>query len=193
MLRHFKIVMIKTLNQMKRNSLIAIICMVLFTSGNLIAQNFKYIGASKCKKCHNKPETGQQYNIWSESLHANAMKSLSSEPALTYAKAHNIADPTKDPGCLKCHSTVGNIVKGIREGIKITEGVSCESCHGPGSNYKASSIMKDRTTSIRNGLILPTRQVCEQCHNNYNPFFKPFDFDRSIKKIAHSNPSVNQN
>lgn len=167
--------------------------MVLFASNNLLAQNFKYVGASKCKKCHNKIETGQQYKNWSESLHAKAMKSLSSEPALVYARAHNIADPTKDPGCLKCHSTAGNVAKSIEAGITIAEGVSCESCHGPGSAYKAKSLMKDRAISVKNGLILPTRQVCEQCHNNYNPFFKPFDFDRSMKKIAHPNPAAHQN
>jgi hypothetical protein len=178
---------------MKSRSIIFIICTIIVTVSTLQSQSFKYIGASKCKQCHNKPETGQQYKIWSESLHAKALKSLSSEPALVYAKAHNIADPTKDPGCLKCHSTAGNVAKGIQSGIKITEGVSCESCHGPGSAYKAKSIMKDRATSIKNGMVLPTRQVCEQCHNNYNPFFKPFDFDRSIKKIAHPNPAMHQN
>ncbi len=57
-------------------------------------------------------------------------------------------------------------------GITIAEGVSCESCHGPGSAYKTNTIMKDQALSIKNGLILPTKEVCEKCHNKENPFLQ---------------------
>ncbi len=168
--------------------------MVLFTVSNLCAQSFKYIGAVKCKECHNKPETGQQYNIWAQSIHANAIKTLSGEKALAYAKMNNIADPAKEPWCLKCHSTKSNLPGSFQAGITIEEGVSCESCHGPGSAYQKDRIMKDQALSLEKGMILPTSQVCERlCHNNYNPFFKPFDYDECVKKIAHANPTVQKN
>ena len=177
---------------MKSRNLIVIICLVFFTGGTLLAQNFQYVGAAECKVCHNKPATGQQYKIWSEGLHASAMKTLSSEKAIAYAKEHNITDPTNDLGCLKCHSTAGNVAESIQAGITIAQGVSCESCHGPGSDYITNEIMKDQALSIKNGLILPTRYVCEQCHNYYSPFYKPFNFDERIKKIAHPNPAAHQ-
>jgi hypothetical protein len=175
---------------MKRKNLVLIVCLVFITGSALVAQDFQYVGAAKCKICHNKPASGQQYKIWSESLHASAMKSLSNEKALAYAKEHNIADPTKEPSCLKCHSTAGSVKESLQAGITITEGVSCESCHGPGSAYKTNTIMKDRALALKNGLIIPDQKVCEKCHNKENPFFKPFNFEESKKKIAHPDPLV---
>ncbi|MFC2097618.1 cytochrome c family protein, partial [Bacteroidota bacterium] len=173
---------------MLRKNLILTICFVLFGGGALIAQDFDYIGATKCKMCHNKEPKGQQYNVWQKGPHANAMKSLSNEKSLAYAKENGIADPTKDPGCIKCHSTVGGTNKDLHAGIKITEGVSCESCHGPGGSYKTPSIMKDQAKSLEKGLILPTEKVCITCHNDKNPFHKPFVYKDAVAKIAHPNP-----
>jgi hypothetical protein len=175
---------------MKSKNLILILCLVFITSGGLLSQEFQYVGSAKCKICHNKPATGQQFKVWSESLHANAMKSLSNEKSLAYAKEHNIADPTKDPSCLKCHSTAGSVKESLQAGITIAEGVSCESCHGPGSAYKTNTIMKDEALALKNGMIKPDQKVCEKCHNKDNPFFKPFNFAEASKKIAHPNPMV---
>lgn len=175
---------------MKSKNLFVIICVVIFSGNTLFAQDFQYVGAAKCKICHNKPATGQQYKIWSESLHANAMKSLSNEKSLAYAKEHNIADPTKEVSCIKCHSTMGQVKETLQAGITVAEGVSCESCHGPGSAYKTNTIMKDQALSLKNGLILPTKEVCEKCHNKNNPFYKPFNFDEAVKKIAHPDPTI---
>ncbi len=163
--------------------------LVLFLGGTAAAQSFKYIGAEKCKMCHNKPSTGDQYGKWASSLHAKALKSLSSQASLDYAKKNGIADPAKDPKCLKCHSTYDAVGAAARGGITATEGVSCESCHGPGSAYKAPSIMKDLALAKKNGLIIPDKQVCLGCHNKENPFFKEFNFDVAKAKIAHPNPS----
>ena len=166
-----------------------IIGLVLFMGGALSAQTYKYIGATKCKMCHNKPDKGEQYNKWKAAAHSNAMKSLSSEKSMAYAKENGIADPTKDAGCLSCHATTGTIDASLNSGVKVEEGVSCESCHGPGSVYKNMAIMKNQEKSLANGLILPTKEVCVGCHNEKNPFHKPFDFDAAVAKIAHPNPA----
>lgn len=138
--------------------------------------DFEYIGAAKCKMCHNKPPQGEQYNKWAAGPHANAMKSLNETEA-------------KDPKCLKCHSTVGHTDKALHAGIKVEEGVSCETCHGPGSAYKTLSIMKDRAKSIENGLIIPDEKLCRSCHNEESPTFKGFDYKEASAKIAHPDPS----
>lgn len=153
------------------------------------AQTFEYIGAAKCKMCHNKPQTGKQFDIWASSLHANALKSLSSEKSMEYAKKNNIADPTKEKSCLKCHATYYNVKEDLIQTLTANEGVSCESCHGPGSVYKSNAIMKDQAKSLASGLILPTKEVCEKCHNKENPFYVPFNFEAAVKKIAHPNPA----
>ena len=39
------------------------------------------------------------------------------------------------------------------------------------------------------GLIVPDKQLCLQCHNKENPFFKEFNFETASAKIAHPNPA----
>ena len=92
----------------------------------------KYIGSLKCKMCHNK-STSPKYNTWKSGPHANAYNLLSE------------TEKTNET-CLACHTTPT---------LKPTEGVSCESCHGPGSIYKSMTIMKDHEKSVANGLTIP--------------------------------------
>jgi len=169
--------------------LVALMCVALFGMNVSFAQQYEYIGAAKCKMCHNKPQTGKQYDIWASSLHANALKSLSSQQSLDYAKKNNIADPTKEKTCLKCHATYYSVKEDLIQTLTAQEGVSCESCHGPGSVYKSNAIMKDQAKALASGLILPTKEVCEKCHNKENPFHKPFNFETAVAKIAHPNPA----
>jgi len=166
--------------------------MFLLMASFVMAQDYNYIGAAKCKMCHNSEKSGYQYKIWSESLHAKALVSLGNQKSLDYAKANGIADPTKEQKCLKCHSTYHSVNIDLIETMLPTEGVSCESCHGPGSAYKTNTIMKDQALSLKNGLILPTKEVCEKCHNKENPFYKPFVYEEAVKKIAHPTPVAAQ-
>jgi hypothetical protein len=153
---------------------IVIIGLVIFAVGSLSAQN-TYVGAAKCKMCHNKPEKGDQYKKWSDSKHANAMKALK-------------GDEAKNPKCLKCHSTASGVDQKLVAGITVEEGVSCESCHGPGSTYKSATIMKDPVKAKASGLIVPDEKVCVKCHNSESPNFKGFDFATYSAKIAHKVP-----
>jgi len=169
---------------------ISVLVIMLVGSGFLFAQDYKYIGAAKCKMCHNKPNKGEQFNKWSKLKHANAMKSLVSQKAIDYAKANGIADASKEAKCLKCHSTASTVPAKLNAGIKPTEGVSCESCHGPGSAYKAVSVMKNQKLAIQKGLIVPDEALCKKCHNDENPFFQGFDYAAALKTIAHPDPTL---
>ena len=169
--------------------LLFIVLVFVGTTAIISAQQYKYIGAAKCKMCHNKPAKGEQYNKWSGLLHANAMKSLKSEMSLDYAKKNNIADPSTDKKCTVCHSTAASIDPSLNGGIKIEEGVSCESCHGPGSAYKAAPVMKNQRLAIDKGLVIPDKALCEKCHNSKNPFHKGFDYETYLAKIDHSDPT----
>ncbi len=165
-----------------------LICIVIFL-GNVISAQNKYIGADKCKLCHNKPATGDQYSKWLKDPHSQSIKTLSSQAALDYAKKNSIVAPDKEAKCLKCHSTFDRADAKLRGGILATEGVSCETCHGPGSNYKSPAVMKNLAQAKTMGLIIPDKQLCLQCHNKDNPFFKEFDFEAAKAKIAHPNPA----
>ncbi|TAL66393.1 MAG: hypothetical protein EPN88_08510 [Bacteroidetes bacterium] len=173
-----------------KKNLLLLVCLSLIMANIVSAQTFKYIGADKCKMCHNKPATGEQYNKWLAGPHFKALKTLSSQASLDYAKKNGIADPAKEAKCLKCHSTYDKADANLRGGILAEEGVSCESCHGPGSAYKSPTIMKNKEQALANGLIIPDKTVCLLCHNKENPFFKEFNFEAASAKIAHSDPAV---
>jgi hypothetical protein len=164
------------------------ISMVFFMGSLTFAQNYDYIGAAKCKMCHNKEATGMQYKKWAESAHANAWKNLAGPKALEVGKAKGIANPQKDAKCLKCHSTASKVDKNSLAGLTVEEGVSCETCHGPGSAYKTMSIMKDKNLALKNGLIIPDQKLCVKCHNPESPTYKAFDFASFAKKIEHKIP-----
>ncbi len=161
---------------MLRKSSILVLFLVFIAGNALQAQEYEYIGAAKCKMCHNKPTTGAQYKIWSESKHAKAMDALK-------------GDEKNDPKCTKCHSTYASVDESLIATLKMEEGVSCESCHGPGSGYKSNTVMKDRNKAIEKGLIIPTEETCLKCHNEESPNFKGFNFDEYFKKIAHPVPA----
>jgi len=147
--------------------------LIIIISSVVNAQDAKYVGAAKCKMCHNKAEKGEQYNKWLAGPHAKAMSVLK-------------ADEAKNPKCLKCHSTASSVNQGLIASITVEEGVSCESCHGPGSLYKVATTMKDKKLALSKGMIIPDEKVCRKCHNEGSPNYKGFNYKEYSAKIAHN-------
>jgi hypothetical protein len=95
------------------------------------AQPHQTIGKAKCVNCHDH----EAEKLWSEKKdgpppnnHLNALRQLEAPKAAVFAKAIGLADPYDPKGsCAACH---GTILKGT-----VVDGVTCESCHGPGSGY----------------------------------------------------------
>ena len=150
-----------------------------------LADGHAYVGAEKCKMCHNAPAKGAQYTKWTESAHFKAFTVLGTEAAKTVAQAKGIADPQKAPECLKCHVTGG----GADAKVKMEEGVGCEACHGAGGDYWQMAVMKDKAKATAAGMVLPDEATCKKCHNEESPTFKGFDFAAMHAKIAHKNPA----
>ncbi len=44
--------------------------------------------------------------------------------------------------------------------------LDCESCHGPGSEYKVMAIMKDPAQAKAAGLVMPGKEFCVKCHQD---------------------------
>jgi hypothetical protein len=148
-----------------------------------------FIGAEKCKMCHNSSKKGAQYTKWTEARHSKAYQTLASDKAKEAAAAKGIDDPQNAPECLRCHVTgYGAPEEMLTDKYKIEDGVGCESCHGPGADYYKMSTMKDREKSIAAGLVIPDAATCTGCHNEDSPFFEGFDFDTFYAKIAHERP-----
>lgn len=158
---------------MKKVSVLLILALAAFALTTMLAyaaDGPTYVGEKKCKMCHK-----DVHAAWAETPHANAFTVLS-------------AEEQKDPKCISCHIT-GKDSKDV-----VLEGVQCEACHGPGSDYKSAKIMSKKKweadpetykkMAIEAGLIYPTAETCTNCHKKEgNPNFKPFDFEKSKDKV----------
>jgi len=157
-------------------------------------KTFKYIGVSKCKMCHKGEKKGNIFEIWTKSKHATAYTTLATDTAKVVAKKAGIeGDPQQAAKCLVCHVTAHGVSAEQKEAtLTLEEGVSCEACHGPGSEYKSIKIMKDIYTGVAKGadvgLIEPNEKVCVTCHNPNSPTYKEFKFEGEVKNIAHPVP-----
>jgi len=164
--------------------LIIILTLVLVTS--LMSQNFTYVGASKCAICHKTEKQGQQYPIWQKAKHSTSFTALSSPEAATKAQAAGVQNPAESPECLKCHAPLYEKTPDFK-----AEGVTCEVCHGPGSEYKKLNIMKDKTLAVQNGLLIyesedAAKKKCLTCHENAHE--TTFDYAAAWEKIKHPKP-----
>ncbi len=169
--------------------------MAIFSLGTLAQdKDFKYVGAKNCKMCHSSKKSGEAFKIWESSAHAKAYLTLASEESKAIAQKMGIADPQKSDKCLTCHVTAhGKPASALDAGYKIEDGVSCESCHGPGSAYNPMKIMKQITAGDVKGadfgLINPDEANCKTCHNEKSPTFKGFDYKKYVSQIAHPIPA----
>jgi nitrate/TMAO reductase-like tetraheme cytochrome c subunit len=160
------------------------------------AQNPKkelnYIGSIKCKTCHNATKNGAQYKLWASRPHAKAYEVLKGESAKKKAQAAGVEDPLKSENCLSCHTTAYG-KKNVEASYKLEEGVGCEACHGPGSEYKKMSTMKDRAKSVAAGLLLRDEKTCTNCHKQAIPGHdgKFTTYEKEYAKIAHPVPPEN--
>jgi hypothetical protein len=162
-----------------------------------------YVGAKTCGICHKSDDGGNALAKWQASPHAKAFELLGTPEAKAAGAKVGVDNPQTSGKCLKCHSTAYNFTEAVAtEKIKPEDGVTCESCHGPGKKYMAKSTMEDRAKAVEGGLVYPASKSCELCHNSQNPTWKPdryttkdgkkvgFDYDQAFAQIAHPDPKV---
>ncbi len=120
-------------------------------------ENQEYTGVKRCASCH-----FEQYTAWKKTGHSKAFDTLT-------------AKYQKDPKCLKCHTTGYGEPTGFVDKAKSAAlvGISCESCHGPGSehekisqkyaNVKTLTPAQEEEVKGSIWLMLP-KNVCAECH-----------------------------
>jgi hypothetical protein len=152
-----------------------IIAFVFIISSLLCAEKPTYVGAKRCKKCHEGVQKKEVYEKWQQAPHSRAFKTLK-------AKGEE-----KNPQCLVCHVTGfndGGYQIGAPNAANF-EGVQCEACHGKGSFYLKKHTMKDIQLAVTNGLLIPIEVTCTKCHNKNSPTFKEFNYKEAVKVITH--------
>jgi hypothetical protein len=177
----------------KKSIVFAVILALAIFSLTAAGADFKYVGSEKCKMCHKTEKQGNQFGIWEASAHAKAFATLASEESKKIAAKMEIADPQKSDKCLVCHVTAFGVADSLKDTtLTLAEGVGCEVCHGPGSDYKKMSTMKDRAKAIEAGLLIPDEKTCLKCHNETSPTYKPFKYAERQAQIAHPTPKATE-
>lgn len=166
---------------MKKIISMTFIFLLLIFSSLVTAQ--EYVGADKCKMCHKSEKSGQQFPLWEARKHSKSFQALSMEQAKEFSPDTPAAE---NPKCLSCHAPLADKAPDLKE-----EGVTCEVCHGPGSDYKKLSIMKDHAEAVKNGLtdypsVDAIKTKCLSCHENAHNY--TFDFETAWEAVKHPVP-----
>lgn len=105
----------------------AVLCALIAMAPAALADAKKIVGSNACAECH-KDET----EIWKETHHFKTFNSMHrSKAARSIAKKLELKRIKSESLCLGCHFTQ----KKVRGKTKVTEGISCESCHSAGKDW----------------------------------------------------------
>ena len=130
-----------------------------------------YVGPEKCQNCHKAP-----YEVWKGTKHFSSYKKIHKhKPAKKILKAVGEKRMKKAAVCATCHYTA--IEKKGKP--KPVAGTSCESCHGPASEWISIHNNKkvDKATrvkqSVEAGMVRPDNLYdiasnCMSCHGLEN-------------------------
>ena len=142
-----------------------------------------FVGAASCAECHEGPEKQNHFSAWRQSSHADAFAVLTTDGAREIAAAMGVSgDPRTKLECLKCHTSVYHRPASHVLGTAcVYEGVSCEACHGPGSQH-AETYSRPQTDE-KNGLLKVDAAACLSCHENAHG--KPFQLPENLAEASH--------
>ncbi|MHB8412172.1 MAG: multiheme c-type cytochrome [Candidatus Acidiferrales bacterium] len=145
-----------------------------------VAAPFQYVGAGGCSApaCHGSVRPMTQTRVWqneystwvTQDKHSRAYSVLSGPVAVRMAKLLGLSAANTAPKCLACHAIDAAPSERART-FDISDGVSCESCHGPASAWLGphTTVGWTHEQSLKLGmydtrnLVLRT-QRCLECH-----------------------------
>jgi hypothetical protein len=146
----------------------------------LAAEPPKYTGPGSCASpsCHGGVAPRSDNSVWQNEYstwvvkdkHAQAFTALSLPIAVRMAKILELPNAFSAPKCLACHALDVPEAQRART-FDLADGVSCESCHGPASNWLGPHTTKGWThqQSIEAGMyddrdLISRSQKCLSCH-----------------------------
>ena len=130
-----------------------VFCAALMLLSAMAAPAGEYIGSEQCGMCHS-----DQYDSWSGTAHAKSLGVLED------------AGAADNDECLACHTT------GMGTDA-YDKSVSCESCHGAGSDHFAGG---GDTSAITKAVDEAT---CTKCHTS--EWSADWNYDEYLKTGVH--------
>jgi len=137
----------------------------------------KFLGATSCASsgCHGGGgEKQNQFLTWSlKDFHSQRpAATLTTARSKQIGEALGIKDPATEARCTTCHAPLHDIPDDLRgKDFKVSEGVSCESCHGPSENWLRAHTRHDYTRADRTAAGMRDLQnlyvranTCVACH-----------------------------
>jgi YVTN family beta-propeller protein len=184
----------------KMRDYLPILIFTLFFSSLLLAheggeKHPVYVGVKVCASCHQGEGMGHQFSKWLATRHAQAYAVLSKPEAKKIAELSGIPqEPQESSMCLGCHATGARAEEWEKDETFFAEdGVQCEKCHGPGSEYMNAAIMSNRQAAEKAGLMMPTTDDCMGCHQVKGSHvavhkLPKIDIVQAMSDIAHPTP-----
>ena len=131
------------------------------------------VGSAVCSTCHT-----SEHTWWASSAHAHAMDPLPPEAAT-------------DPSCVACHATprtIGGAPATTLAAFRTDQGVSCESCHGPGGAHVDSGGAKSTIEGLGESCpVCVIEAICTSCHTA--KWDADWDLDTHLPRMKHTLPN----
>lgn len=165
----------------KRVALCAALLFPVALTGQTGKEPVKYIGPGSCAatSCHGsvKPVAGSrilqnEYSTWIvKDKHSRAYQALASDIGERMVRILKLGSKAEEaPKCLACHALYATPEQRGRA-FEISEGVSCENCHGPASAWLGPHTTRDwpHEKSVALGMqdtrnVIHRTEKCLECH-----------------------------
>ena len=143
------------------------------------AEAGNYVGPGSCSAvaCHGAIRAvpgakilQTEYSTWvAMDRHARATEVLGNAVSQRMARILGIGEPQQAQKCLVCHSL--DVPAAVRGRNFVTEGVSCEACHGPATGWLGYHVTRDarHEESVKRGMydtkdVVKRTDKCLSCH-----------------------------
>ena len=129
-------------------------CVTSASAQNTVVGKYNGPGGCASSSCHGSIQPKQithvaqnEYSIWAgQDKHARAYQVLSNDVSVRMARILNLkSPPNQNQKCLACHALA--VAPEMRaQSFDISDGVSCENCHGPAAGWLGPHTVKDWET-----------------------------------------------
>src|SRR5580658_4801176 len=125
-----------------RRCVLLLVCPALTFAQSVETPRFTGPGSCASPSCHGSVQVRtdtsveqNEYSTWVvKDKHARAFAVLSNDVAKRITRLMGLKQPDTEPRCLACHALDVPEAQRART-FDMTDGVSCEACHGPASNW----------------------------------------------------------